>query len=137
MPNQFGDDFKFSKIIENRIREGIRNGLTIAVIHDSIMHLNEAPNSKQTFYKIYGEVIADERARFQSRLGQKANDILDNPDHPGHTKILELALRAKAGWNPSVKIEEKTDDSADENLDAISALMLKLGKEVPKELAKE
>lgn len=130
MPNQFGDDFVYSKDIENRVRQGIRDGLTIAVIHDSVRHLQNCPNSRQTFYKYYGEVIAEERASFQSYLGQKARAAIEG----GSERILELALRSKAGWNPTVKVEEKTEDSPDENLDAISALMLKLGREPVKQL---
>lgn len=114
----------FSKTIENRVRKGIRNGVGVRVIFDSIQELPNAPGSYSTFYKLYGQAMAEERAEFHDYLGQKARERIED----GSDKILELALRSKAGWNPSVVTEEKDSDDPDENSDPIAVLMEKLGK---------
>ena len=113
----------YSKDIEDRLRDGIKHGLTMDVILDSIQSLPHAPKSKTTLLSKYRDAIAEERAEFHMFLGGEARKrIVDGSD-----KILELALRAKAGWNPSVKVEEVDPNEPDEDTDAMSLLAAKLG----------
>ncbi len=127
-----GTPHKYSKTIENRIRQGIRNGVSIAVILDGLSDLEgqtgNIPKSTDTLYKHYGHAIGEERAKFHEYLGSKARERIEK----GSDRILELALRSKAGWNPSVKVEDVTDEE-DENKDAISVLAGLLKKETPDE----
>lgn len=117
----------YSKPVAKRIRELIRDGVSVTVILDSIQSYQNAPKSTATLYKIYGQDIAEERAAFHQYLGGKARQRIEE----GSDKILELALRSKAGWNPSIVVEEKDSDAPDENSDAISTLMTLLGKTEP------
>ena len=105
----------------------VRDGVTMTVVLDSIQSYRDAPKSLKTLYSIYGQDIAEERAAFHQYLGGKARQRIEE----GSDKILELALRSKAGWNPSVVVEEKDSDTPDENSDAISTLMSLLGKTEP------
>ena len=110
--------------IAKEIRRLIRDGVGIRVIIDSIQKYDDAPKSLSTMYKIYGQDIAEERASFQSYLGGKAREHIEN----GSERILELALRSKAGWNPTEKVQQVDDDDLDENTSAIEELMGLLGK---------
>jgi len=114
----------YSKDVENRIRKLIRKGVAVKVILDSIQDLQDAPKSLQSMYTKYGWAIADERARLHEYLGEVALEEIAN----GNSKILELALRAKAGWNPTSVTQEKTEDDMDEDQDPIEILMDKLSK---------
>lgn len=114
----------YSHDVEKRVRQLVRDGVGVRVIIDSIQDLPYAPRSLSTLYKKYGQAIADERAEFHSWLGGKARERIEE----GSDKILELALRSKAGWNPTIVTEEKDSEDADENQDALSVLMEKLGK---------
>lgn len=114
----------YSPDVEKRIRQLVRDGVGVRVIIDAIQDLAFAPRSIKTMYEKYGPAIADERAKFHSYLGQKAYERIDE----GSDKILELALRSKAGWNPSVITEEKDAEDIDEDSDALDILLEKLGK---------
>ena len=123
----------YSKHVANRIRELIRDGVSMTVVLDSIQSYQNAPKSSATLYKIYGQDIAEERAAFHQYLGGKARQRIEE----GSDKILELALRSKAGWNPSIVVEEKDSDDPDENSDAISTLMTLLGKKEQDDLTSD
>lgn len=115
----------YDKKIENKLREGIRNGLTIKVIFDSIRHYQNSPQSVQTLYNKYGAAIAEERASLQTWLGDKARKRIEE----GSDAVLIHALKTKAGWNSPVEVKEVDDKDPDENLDAISLLAKRLGIE--------
>lgn len=110
--------------IAKEIRRLIRDGVTVKVILDSIQKYDDAPRSLSTVYKIYGQDIAEERAAFHSYLGGKAREHIEN----GSERILELALRSKAGWNPTEKVQQVDENEVDENTSAIEELMGLLGK---------
>jgi hypothetical protein len=68
--------------------------------------------------------IGEARYEFQKSLAEKAKDRIDNDSD----KILELALKSKAGWNPNIRIEDVENDELDENKDPIRKIIEMLGK---------
>lgn len=114
---------KYRKDIENRIREGIQNNLTIVAILDSISHMNEAPQSESSLYKIYGPVIAEEKYLNQKEIGHSWRRKIQE----GDSKLIELAVKTKMGINPTTQVKEVTEE--EENKDAISRLAQLLGKD--------
>jgi len=119
-----GTELPYSKNVENRLRKLLRAGVTIRVIIDDIQTLPDAPKSLSTLYRIYGNVISEERAKLQEEIG---NAVMQGV-RDGNPKLIEFAARAKAGWNPAVKVEEQDSDEPDENTDAIERLANLLGK---------
>lgn len=115
----------YSKPVENHILECIQGGVGIRDMIASMQHLQNAPKSLSTLYKIYGNFIAQERAKINGMVGKKViEQALD-----GDFKSQELFLRSKGGWSPKETVEngEATDEDTDE--DAVTMLMGLLGKE--------
>lgn len=124
--------YTYSQKIADEIDRGIKAGLKMAVIHDSLLRLSETPRSRSHFYEKYADQIAKSRAEYQTWLGDSANARIAD----GSDKILELALRSRAGWNPSLKIEEATDEDSEE-VSAIDKLARLLGKDFDEETRKD
>lgn len=122
--------YNHSKRIADEIKKGIFAGLKMAVIHDSLLRDANCPRSMSRFYDIYGNDIAEGRAEYQAWLGEVANRRIEE----GSDKILELALRSKAGWNPSVKVEEASEEDNEET-SALNklALLLKVDEDTDQE----
>ena len=115
----------YSKPVEKHILECIQGGVGIRDMIASMQHLQNAPKSLSTLYKIYGNFIAQERAKINGMVGKKViEQALD-----GDFKSQELFLRSKGGWSPKETVEngEATDEDTDE--DAVTMLMGLLGKE--------
>jgi len=55
------DKLPYSNIIAKKVREGIRSGVSVKDILSSIQKYQNAPSSTATFYKLYGEDIAEEK----------------------------------------------------------------------------
>jgi len=117
-------EIPYSEAIAERVRDGIRHGVTIRVIFDSICGMRNSPGSMQTFYKLYKKDIEEARFEYQNWLGEKATDRIKE----GSDKILELALRSKAGWNPQETIVVASPDDEREETSALDDLMAALGK---------
>ena len=115
--------------IATYIRKAIRAGVSMKVILDNIQNYDHAPSSMAGMYSAYRNDIAEARANIQEAVGsvvvQKALD--------GDMKAAELFLRSKAGWNPTIKIEEVDPGDIKEDTGAIDDLMALLGKMKPKE----
>ena len=115
--------------IATYIRKAIRAGVSMKVILDNIQNYDHAPSSMAGMYSAYRNDIAEARASIQEAVGaivvQKALD--------GDMKAAELFLRSKAGWNPTIKIEEVDPEDIKEDTGAIDDLMALLGKMKPKE----
>ena len=115
--------------IATYIRKAIRAGVSMKVILDNIQNYDHAPSSMAGMYSAYRNDIAEARASIQEAVGaivvQKALD--------GDIKAAELFLRSKAGWNPTIKIEEVDPEDIKEDTGAIDDLMALLGKLKPKE----
>jgi len=124
----------YSKNVENHILECIGGGVGIREMLASMQHLQNAPKSLSTLYKIYGQVIHSERARINAAVGRKVIDQALEGDF----KSQELFLRSKGGWSPKETVEtgEALDEDTDES--AVDSLMTLLGfDETPDDPTKE
>jgi len=119
------DKLKYSETIAKAVRTGIRNGVAVKDIMASIQKYQQAPSSSATFYKLYGEDIAQERAEIVGQIGSVViQQALD-----GDFKAAEFYLRSKGGWSPTqTNIEVEGPADADEDTGAIDSLMTLLGK---------
>jgi hypothetical protein len=75
-------------------------------------------------YKTYRDDIAQARADIQEAVGA----VVVNKALDGDLKAAELFLRSKAGWNPTIKIEEVDPEDIKEDTGAIDDLLALLGK---------
>lgn len=119
------DKLPYSKNIEKHILECIQGGVGIRQMIASMQHLQNAPKSLSTLYKIYGNFIEAERAKLNGAVGKKVIDqALD-----GDFKSQELFLRSKGGWSPTqtnIEVEQDTDPDMDES--AVDIMLSLLGK---------
>ena len=119
------DKIPYSEVIAKKVREGIRSGVSVKDILSSIQKYQNAPSSTATFYKLYGEDIAEEKASIVGAVGSVVvQQALD-----GDFKSQELFLRSKGGWSPTStvnEVEQLEDPDVDES--AIDSLMTLLGK---------
>lgn len=115
----------YSEIIAKKVREGIRNGVSVKDIMASVQKYQNAPSSTATFYKLYGQDIADTKADIVGQVGSVViQQALD-----GDFKAAELFLRSKGGWSPTQTINEtELTDDPDTDESAIDSLMTLLGK---------
>ena len=120
------EQLPYSKNVEKHILECIQGGVGIRDMIASMQHLQGAPKSLSTLYKIYGDFIHRERAKINGMVGKKVIDQALEGDF----KSQELFLRSKGGWSPTntvVEAEQDVDPDMDES--AIDTLMALLGKE--------
>ena len=110
--------------IAAKIRAGIAAGVSMRVIFDSVATMKNAPKSYQTFYKIYRDDIASARASIQEEIGS----VVVKAAKSGDLKAAELFLRSRAGWNPTVKVEEVEPEDVAEDTGAIDDLLALLGR---------
>jgi len=119
------DKLKYSENIAKAVRTGIRNGVAVKDIMASIQKYQLAPSSTATFYKLYGEDIAQERAEIVGQIGS----VVIQQALEGDFKAAEFYLRSKGGWSPTqTNIEVEGPADADEDTGAIDYLMTLLGK---------
>ena len=120
------EQLPYSKNVEKHILECIQGGVGVRDMIASMQHLQGAPKSLSTLYKIYGDFIHLERAKINGAVGKKViEQALD-----GDFKSQELFLRSKGGWSPTqtvVEAEQEVDPDMDES--AIETLMALLGKD--------
>lgn len=120
------EQLPYSKNVEKHILECIQGGVGIRDMIASMQHLQGAPKSLSTLYKIYGDFIHRERAKINGMVGKKVIDQALEGDF----KSQELFLRSKGGWSPTntvVEAEQDVDPDMDES--AIDTLMALLGKD--------
>ena len=118
----------YSNLIAKRVRQGIRDGVSVRDIMGSIQKYQNAPNSLTTFYKLYGQDISAEKADIVGKVG----NVVINAALSGDFKAAELFLRSKGGWSPTStinEVEQLEDPDTDES--AIDSLMTLLGKKQP------
>ena len=119
------DKLPYSKNIEKHILECIQGGVGIRQMIASMQHLQNAPKSLSTLYKIYGNFIEAERAKLNGMVGKKVIDQALEGDF----KSQELFLRSKGGWSPTqtnIEVEQDTDPDMDES--AVDIMLSLLGK---------
>lgn len=124
------DPLPYSKNIEKHILECIQGGVGIRQMIASMQHLQNAPKSLSTLYKIYGNFIEAERAKLNGMVGKKVIDQALEGDY----RSQEFFLRSRGGWSPTntvVEQEQETDPDMDES--AIDTLMTLLGKDTDQE----
>ena len=115
----------YSEVIAKKVREGIRNGVSVKDIIGSIQKYQNAPSSTSTFYKLYGEVVAETKAEIVGQVGS----VVVQAALDGDFKAAEFYLRSKGGWSPNSTlnaVEQDTDPDVDDS--AIDSLMGLLGK---------
>ena len=119
------DKIPYSEVIAKKVREGIRSGVSVKDILSSIQKYQNAPSSTATFYKLYGEDIAEEKASIVGAVGS----VVVQQALEGDFKSQELFLRSKGGWSPTSTVNE-VDQVEDPDVDesAIDSLMNLLGK---------
>lgn len=117
----------YSEVVAKKVVAGIRNGVSVKDIIASIQKYQNAPSSTATFYKLYGELIAETKAEIVGAIGSVVvQQALD-----GDFKSQEFYLRSKGGWSPNStlnEVEQTEDPDMDES--AIDSLMGLLGKNV-------
>lgn len=120
------EPLKYSKHVENHILECIHGGVGIRDMIASMQHLQNAPKSLSTLYKIYGDFIHRERAKINGMVGKKVIDQALEGDF----KSQEFFLRSRGGWSPTqtvVEAEQDIDPDMDES--AVDMMMALLGKD--------
>ena len=124
------DPLPYSKNVEKHILECIKGGIPIRQMIASMGHLQGAPKSLSTMYKIYGSFMEMERTKINGAVGKRVIDqALYGDVRDGVTwKSQELFLRSKGGWSPQNTVTE-VDQEVDPELDeaATDTLMNLLG----------
>jgi hypothetical protein len=118
------EKLKHNLHIATYIRKAIRAGVAMKVILDNIQKYDHAPSSMNGMYKTYRNDIAESRATIQEEVGA----VLVKKALDGDMKAVELFLRSKAGWNPTIKVEEVDPEEVKEDTGAIDDLLALLGK---------
>jgi len=113
------DPLPYSKNVEKHILECIQGGIPIRQMIASMGHLQGAPKSLSTMYKIYGSFMEMERTKINGAVGKRVIDqALYGDVQDGITwKSQELFLRSKGGWSPSNtvnEVEQEIDPEVDE-----------------------
>ena len=119
------DPLPYSKNIEKHILECIQGGVGIRQMIASMQHLQNAPKSLSTLYKIYGNFIEAERAKLNGMVGKKVIDQALDGDY----RSQEFFLRSRGGWSPTqtnIEVEQDTDPDMDES--AVDIMLSLLGK---------
>jgi hypothetical protein len=94
------------------------------VILDNIQKYDHAPSSMNGMYTTYRNDIAEARADIQEAVGK----VVVDKALGGDLKAAELFLRSKAGWNPTIKVEEVDPEEVKEDTGAIEELLALLGR---------
>jgi len=113
------DRLPYSKNVEKHILECIQGGIPIRQMIASMGHLQGAPKSLSTMYKIYGSFMEMERTKINGAVGKRVIDqALYGDVQDGITwKSQELFLRSKGGWSPQntvTEVEQEIDPEVDE-----------------------
>lgn len=113
--------------IATEIRRKIAAGVSMKVILDDIQKFDGAPSSMNTLYKVYRNDIAEARSTIHEQVGA----VVVGKALEGDMKAAELFLRSKAGWNPTIKVEEVDPDEVNEDTGAIDELLGLLNMKAP------
>ena len=117
--------------IASRVKEGIRNGVTVRTIFASIQDLQDAPGFLATFYNNYRKDMEEARFLIVSAIGDRVvhQAIHGDPKDGVTFKSQELYLRTQGGWTPKETVETREVGSDEEEEEsAINALLVALGK---------
>lgn len=118
---------KYSEVIAKKVVAGIKNGVAVRDILGSIQKYQDAPSSTATFYKLYGNLIAETKADIVGEIG----NVVVNAARGGDFKAAEFFLRSKGGWSPNSTVNEVEQEAdPDEDLAAVDSVMSLLGKNI-------
>ena len=122
------DPLPYSKNVEKHILECIQGGIPIRQMIASMGHLQGAPKSLSTMYKIYGSFMEMERTKINGAVGKRVIDqALYGDVQDGITwKSQELFLRSKGGWSPSNTVNEVEQDIDPEVDEAATETLMNL-----------
>ena len=117
-------DLIFSQLIDKKVREAVKQGVSIKDLMASIQHLQQAPSSTNQLYKYYGQSIAEEKVKVIGDIG----NVVIAAARGGDLKAAEFFLRSKGGWSPNstVNVDEVNGDP-DEDTSAIDDLLTLMG----------
>ena len=127
MANFFPAPLKHKMNIATEVRRKIQAGVSMKVILDDIQRFEGAPTSMNSLYKIYRNDIAEARSLIHEQVGS----VVVGKALEGDLKAAELFLRSKAGWNPTIKVEEVDPEEANEDTGAIDDLLALLNMKKP------
>lgn len=116
--------YKHSKLIADKIREGIAQGVSLKQIMETVAHYQECPSSGTTFRKIYAKDIAEAKFELQMALGKFAMQRIAEGSDP----ILLHALKSKAGWVAEEKVAVREVDEEETDTSVIDDILNKIGK---------
>jgi hypothetical protein len=116
--------YKYSKLIADKIRDGIAQGVSLKQIMETVQHYQECPSSATTFRKIYSKDIAEAKFDLSVKLGQYAMTRIAEGSDP----ILLHALKSKAGWIAEEKVTVRETDEEETDTSVIDDILTKLGK---------
>lgn len=115
---------KISAHVKKRVKEGVPR---IAIFGEVKSKYMDCPSSPNTFWKYYKEDMDAATAEIIGLVGSKVFErALEEGDY-GHYPSQELILRSKGGWSPTSTSIEVEQETADEDLTAISVLEELLG----------
>lgn len=120
------DKINYSEALAKYVRQSVMDGVQIKdIIAGAHKRFQNAPRTHATFYKLYGEDIADARAEISGKVG----NIVVKQALDGHFPSQELFLRSKAGWSPTnTTLEGENPGDEDTDSSAVDTLMTLLGK---------
>ena len=87
----------YSKLVEKHILDCIQGGIGIRQMIASMQHLQDAPKSLSTMYKIYGSFIEMERAKINGAVGKKVIDLFEKLRRKGEEESGKKSSRAGYG----------------------------------------
>lgn len=130
-PNQL----PYNKNIANKVRD-LAPTHSVAKIFEAIAHMQYAPKSYTTFYKLYREDLSEARGDVVAAMGDKVikTGLTGDEDSPFTHKAREFYLSTMGGWSKKETIETReVGTEEEENEGAVKALLSALGKDVDEE----
>lgn len=115
--------YRHSKLIGEKVREGVAQGVPISKIIASVAHYQDCPHNATTFSRVYAKDIAEAEFELAMSLGKYAMKRIEEGSDP----ILLHALKAKAGWIAEEKVAVRESDG-NEDTSVIDDILSKLGK---------
>lgn len=114
--------YPYSQEIADKLYYGVKRGISVAKIFDTISHRVDCPTTVRHVQRKYADVISKAKYELDDEILGYAHERMKD----GSDKIIDLFLRGKVGINPTEKVQE-VDPSEAEESDAQSVLLEKLG----------
>lgn len=131
-------ELPYREAIAKKVREMAATH-SVAKIHEAILHMQYAPKSYSTFYKLYGQDLTEARDGLITKVGNLVYDNAlrtdeDAVDNPLVQKDRHFILERKGGWNKTETVQNReVGTEAEEAESAVKALMSALGKKTEDE----